>query len=674
VRLPALLSAALARLPAYARFLLAAVALNLAMYAALRFGFWAIYRDASTAAPGRDVAEALYLGLKFDLRLALILGLPLALLGWIAPMDPSRGRPARVAWIAYFAAAQTLVLLLYFVDFGYYGYLHARLNAGLLEHLTPLDVAAQMAWETYPILPGVAGLGLLGFGHAWVLRRLTRPSPTPTARPAGRWSMSAAAGALAILYTLGIWGAWSLYPLRWSAAYFSSSDAVAALALNPVLFLADTLPNRGGTYDVRKVREHYAYTASLLGVEKPDARALDFTRDVGRGARPAVRYNLVVIHMESLAGFQLGAFGNPLHASPHFDAIAGDGVLFTNFFVPQGPTARSVFTMITGIPDLNPGRPASRNPLVVNQHTPINALSGYEKFYFLGGSATWGNIRGLLARNIPDLRMFEEGDYDARYGDTWGVSDLVVFEKAHETFSAAREPFFAFIQTSGNHRPYTIPDDRRGFELAQADEATLRSHGFGDLAAYNGLRLLDYALGSFLAQARKAEYFRHTVFVLYGDHGIASPTPSPWRELGLTHNHVPMLIYAPSLFPRGRRVDLAASLPDLLPTVLGLLGVPYVNTGIGRDLLALGASAPHFSLIGEHGVLDDEFFLRVLPERAYLYRYRSAAPTEDVSDRYPREFAALRRLQEALRETSLYLMHHNPPRAHAPDGVKDSRR
>jgi phosphoglycerol transferase MdoB-like AlkP superfamily enzyme len=674
VRLPVQPSTVVARLPTFARFLLAVVAVNVAIYAALRLGFWASYREASAGARWRDVAEALYLGLKFDLRLALILALPLALLGWVPRFDPARSRLARAVWVAYFTAAQSAVLLLYFVDFGHYGYLQARLNASLLEHLTPFAVAAQMAWETYPVLPALAGLLLLLLAYAWLLRGAARRALVPAVRPAGKWTTRAAASALAALYALGIWGAWSLYPLRWSAAYFSASDAVAALALNPVLFLADTLPNRGRTYDVLKVREHYAFTASLLGIEEPRAGELGFARYVAPAKKPAAPYNLVVIHMESLAAFQLGCFGNPLHATPYFDAVAAEGILFTNFFVPLGPTARSVFTMITGIPDLNPGRTASRNPLVVSQHTLVNALAGYEKYYFLGGSATWGNIRGLLASNISDLRMFEEGDYAAPYGDTWGVSDLVLFEKAHATFSAARKPFFAFIQTSGNHRPYTIPEDRRGFESAQVDDATLRAHGFDDLAAYNGLRLLDYALGSFLSRARDADYFGRTIFVMYGDHGVASPTPSPWRELGLTHNHVPMVIYAPWMLAQGRRVDFAASLPDLLPTQLGLLGIPYLNTGMGRDLLALGAGAPHFSLIGEHGVLDDEFFLRVLPDKAYLYRYRSATPTEDVRDRYPQEFSALRRLQEALRETSLYLMHHNPPRPHAPDGAKDSRR
>ncbi len=661
-------------MPALVRFLLALVAVNVVVYAALRCFFWAAFHEASADASWTDVLAALYLGFKFDLRLALILCLPLALVGWIPSLDPTRSRPAQNAWIGYFAAAQSIVLLLYFVDFGHYAYLRVRLNAGVLEHLTPVAVAAQMAWETYPVLPALLGLLLLSFGYAWIVRGAARHTLEPVTEPLGKWSKRAALSALAAFYILGVWGAWSWYPLRWSVAYFSANEAVAALALNPVLFLADTVPNRSRTYDTSKVREHYAYMASLLGIKEPRPQDLDFARHVTPPGNPTARYNLVVIHMESLAAFKLGIFGNPLNATPHFDAIARDGILFTNFFVPQGPSARSVFTMLTGIPDMNPKRTASRNPLVVNQHTLVNALDGYEKFYFLNGSATWGNIRGLLANNIPDLRMFEEGDYDAPHDDTWGVSDLVLFEKAHETFSAAREPFFAFIQTSGNHRPYTIPKDRRGFELAEMDGAALQANGFDNLAAYNGLRLLDYSLESFFARARRSAYFQRTVFVMYGDHGVVSPTPTPWEKLALTGHHVPLVIYAPWMFKQGRRIDFTASLPDILPTHLNLLGVPHLNTTLGRDLLAIGPQDPHFSLIGETGVLDDEFFLRVLPGgKAHLYRYRSEAAAQDVHEQYPGKVAALRRLHEALYETAIYLLYHNPARAHAPGGVRVRR-
>lgn len=656
------------RLPALARLLLALTAINFAVFAGLRILFWAAFHEASAGAAWADVLRALYLGFKFDLRLALLLGLPLALLGWIPLFDPARRRAARLAWLGYLAIAQCMVLLLYFVDFGHYAFVRARLNAGLAEHLTPVGVAARMAWETYPVVPGVLALLLLTFGYVWLVRRAARWAFATVTQPATQWPRRLATGALAALYLFGIYGKWSWYPLRWSEAYFSSNEAVAALALNPVLFLADSAENLSRPYDVQKVREHYGFVASLLGVKASDPHNLEFARYVTPRSKPAVKYNLVVIHMESFAAFKAGVFGNRLNATPAFDAIAKEGILFTNFFVPAVPTARSVFTMMTGIPDVSPKNTASRNPFVINQHTLVNALEGYAKYYFLGGSATWGNIRGLFTHNVPGLRVYEEGDYDAPQIDTWGVSDIVLFEKALEALGNEQQPFFAFIQTSGNHRPYTIPKDRRGFVVEQMDGAALKDNGFDSPAAYNGMRFLDYSFEFFFARARKAPYFRNTVFLMYGDHGNPSTQQTPWQQLGLTGIHVPAVIYAPGLIAGGRRIDFTASLTDALPTLLSLLGVPYLNTGIGRDLLNLGPTDPHFSLFGENAVLDDEFLLRLDPGGPRLFRYRSPAGAEDVHERYPDKVAELRRLQEAIFQTSRYMLYHNPARPHAPEG------
>ena len=651
------------RLPGLARFILALTAIDLVVFAVFRGAFWAAFHEALANASRADLLRALYLGFKFDLRLALLLGLPLALLGWIALFDPARRRAARIAWLAYLAAAQCIVLLLYFVDFGHYDWMRVRLNATFIDHLTPVGVAARVAWETYPVLPGLLGLALLTGAYAWAAGRIARRTLAPASNPLSKWPRRTAIAALAALYAFGIYGKWSRYPLRWSEAYFSPSEAVAALALNPVLFLMDTAENRNLPYDTDKVREHYAYTAALLGVETPDPGKLDFARYVAP-PKSAIQYNLVVIHLESFAAFESGTFGNRMNGTPHFDAIAKEGLLFTNFFVPEVPTPRSVFEMLTGIPDVNGATTASRNPLVVNQHTLVNALEGYEKYYFLGGSATWGNIRGLFTHNIPGLHIFEEGDYDAPQVDGWGVSDVVLFDKAHKILREEKRPFFAFIQTAGNHRPYGIPDDHPGFELAQVDAKQLAQNGFDSLAAFNGLRYLDFALGSFFEKARKDPYFAKTVFVLYGDHGNPSTVQTPWQELLLTGYHVPFVIYAPGLV-KGR-IDFTASLPDSLPTALSLIGVPYLNTALGRDLLDLGPGGRHFSLIGLNGVLDDEFYFRLDPGGPRLFRYRSENGAQDVHERYPEKVAELRRLHEALYETSKYMLRHNPPRPHAP--------
>jgi phosphoglycerol transferase MdoB-like AlkP superfamily enzyme len=606
------------------RVTLGLAAIQLAISAALRGIFAVAFRDGGAGASWIELARAWQLGLRFDLRLALLVSLPFLALSWMPSIDPGRHRAGRTLWTTYFVIVEALVLTIHLVDFGHYAYLGTRIDAGLLEHLRPPSIAARMLWESYPVLWASLALGAFAAAYAAATRALlAREASTPATRPSG-WAGGMALGATIGLYALGLYGAWSWYPLRWSAAYFSPNGYLAALALNPVLFFVDTLPDRERVFDAAAVREGHAELAALLGVDSPDRETLSLARYVEPAPRPGRPLNLVLIHLESFAAFKTGVLGNALGATPAFDAIARSSLLFTHFFTPAGATARAVFGLITGIPDLHPGDTASRNPRIVDQHTLVTALVDHEKLYFLGGSAAWGNIRGLLSHNIDGLRIFEEGDYEAPREDTWGVSDLAVFEKANDVLRRASRPFFALIQTAGNHRPYTIPTERGTFEPVHVDDATLRANQFDSLAAYNGIRLLDYSLGRFFELARREAYFDHTIFVMYGDHGVYPVIALPWQQIGLADRWVPLVIHAPALIPEGRRIATVASLVDVLPTCLGLMGIPYLNTTLGRDLLAPHPARAQFALAGG-GLLTNDFLLRVDPRgHARLHRYRSA--------------------------------------------------
>lgn len=655
-----------APLPNHLRFVVYVVLASFGLYACLRLAFWYLFAPVPSSIPIGDIWNALYVGFRFDLRLALIVALPYAILSWIPAFKPSRHYVVRNAWLGYFVIAQVVVLFVYALDFGHYGYLHTRLNANAAEHLEPLSIALGVVWETYPVVRGLLGLLVVSATYLYWLRHIARRELVCSTPSGNKWSRRAAVGAFAVLFMLGMFGRFSQYPLRWSDAYFSTNEFVAALALNPVLFLADTIGGRTERYNEDKVREHYDSVAARLEVKQLDRVNLSFSRAIQRRetAVPAGT-NLVIIHLESFAAFKAGIFGNKLNATPNFDAIARDGILFTHFFVPAVPTARSVFTMVSGVPDYNSPRTASRDPSLVSQYSLINALKGYERYYFLGGSATWGNIRGVLSHNIAHLKIFEEGDYAAPHEDTWGISDIALFEKTHEVLRNERKPFFAFIQTSGNHRPYTIPDDKRGFAVAQLDDDTLRKNGFDGAAAYNGLRFFDHALGLFFDLARREPYFRNTIFVLYGDHGNPSANDIPWQHLGLTGFHVPLVIYAPAYIKRGQQIDTVASLVDVLPTSLGLMGLPYVNKTLGRDLLVPRPADQHFALLPD-GLLTDEFLLRENPKGGHnLYRYRSHSPITDVAGHYPQKLEQLAKLRSALYETARYLLHHNKPESTA---------
>ena len=73
------------------------------------------------------VLTTLGIGFRFDLRLAILVMLPLAVLAWI--LAGTDQQPPRSASPAYLVAILGAVLLIYIIDFGHYAYLGVRINA-----------------------------------------------------------------------------------------------------------------------------------------------------------------------------------------------------------------------------------------------------------------------------------------------------------------------------------------------------------------------------------------------------------------------------------------------------------------------------------------------------------------------------------------------------------------
>jgi phosphoglycerol transferase MdoB-like AlkP superfamily enzyme len=647
-------------LPPLAGAVLSVVALQLAVYTLLRGAFFAAFRDGAGEIGAPDVAHAFWLGLRFDLRLAILVALPLFALGALPPLHPRR-RLGALLWRAWIVAAGLIITLVYAFDFGHYDYLHERLDAKVLDELRSPRESFGMLWESYSVPLALLGVAAAVAGWWWTagagVRRARRPAP---AGAPGRRRRVAARVGCSIALVLAIYGNLSWYPLRWSQAYFGTSPFVSALASNPVLYFYETLSNKSRQPDPAAVAASYDRLADLLGVERRDRDALAFARTLKPHEPSPFRPNLIVIHMESWAAFQTGMLGNPLPSSPNADALAASSLLFTRAFVPSGPTARSVFSILTGIPDVaenNPRSSASRDPGSVRQPCIVNALEGYEKHYFLGGSANWANIRALIAGNVPDVEIHEEGSYDRERVDVWGVSDLALLEQAVDTLDRAEGPFFAFVQTSGNHKPYTIPDRTEGFEPSDLDAETLRAAGFKSREAYDGFRFLDHALGRFLALARERPWYRDTVIALYGDHGVPAVNGLPFEQIGLVRHHVPLIVHAPRLIPTGRRVEDPVSSCDLLPTCLALMGVPFETTSLGRDVLRPRSPEQRFAFLSNGLVEEDWFYRHERDGRTALYRYASDEPEKDWSAIETARFGRMGATHDALREWALWCQH-----------------
>lgn len=634
----------------------------------LRLGFYLYFVPGGAPLDNSLLTQSLYIGAKFDLRLLLFIHLPLILLSAVTPFKPAHNIHALYFWRAYFLILFAAILISYIFDFAYYAYLGTRLDASILRFAYNLDTSLHMVRQTYPVmrisLGIVAVLVILAFavGKAWRLR------PQQTYPAIGR--RLATSLIFAIVMLTAAWAKLSWYPLRWSDAYHSTNEFASHLALNPVLYFLDTIKNRNINHDEHKTRQYYPLMAEYLGIDRPDKKNLSYIRRHTPQATYARRPNVIIVILESFAWYKTGLSGNPFNPTPHFDTIARQGTSFQRYYAPHGGTARSVWALITGLPDIEINRTSTRNPLVVNQHTIVNAFEGYEKFYFLGGSANWANIRGLLTHNIPGLRIYEEGSYQSARMDVWGISDLHLLEEANNILSRRQQPFLALIQTSGNHRPYNIPEDNRGFQVLTPDPDEIEKHGFRSVPDYNAMRFMDHALGLFMRQARRTPYYRDTLFVFLADHGNmrhAAHLPAYVEKLGITEFQSPLVIYRPGAAPR--QINTIISQLDILPTIAAYASQPYTNTTLGRNMLDARHAHRQYAFTILHGRLprlgimgtDHYFTMYADGSKKRLHDLRAAQPDKNLHAQHPALTDKLQNLALALYETANYMRYHNPP-------------
>ncbi|MHC8314620.1 LTA synthase family protein [Pseudomonas sp. LB3P31] len=663
---------------------LGATAIMFALFAVLRvvffFGFSGF--DASALSGQPAVLETLGIGFRFDLRLAILTVLPLALLAWIPRWNLTTSRVLRLVARVYLVVALSILLLIYIIDFGHYAYLGVRINATVLRFIEDAQISRDMVWQTYPViwisLGWLATVALVTLALVR-LERVTLDRPRKVIHPL---SVTWGSALMVVLVLLGILGRVenmnleNPVPLRWSDAFFSSNNQIAALGLNPVIFLYDTVKVGQSRYDEQQVREHYAVMSNYLGVDQPDPQTLNFVRHQAPqpykipGSRPP---NVMFVMLESLGTSAVGAYGNPINPTPNIDRLAKQSWFFEHFYVPVTGTAKTVWASISGVPDVTRQETATRNPLITQQNTLINAFAGYEKIYTIGGNSGWANMNALIRQSIDGVRLFEERDWKAPVVDVWGISDLDLFKETDKILQALPDdkPFFAYVQTAGNHRPFTIPKLNDGFEVKHPTLAEVQAAGSRSVEQYNAVRLLDFNIGRLMEIAKAGGWYDNTIFVLFGDHNtrIAQiPFLAPaYEQLGLESNAVPMIIHAPALLG-SRTVEEAVGLVDLLPTVAGMAGMEFRNSGMGRDiqqpapegervvpLVLREGTFPLIAGVTQHFMVQMEHD----GSSPTLHDLASMTPLDDVAKQNPEEFKRLVQLTRGMHETSRLMLYQN---------------
>jgi len=357
-------------------------------------------------------------------------------------------------------------------------------------------------------------------------------------------------------------------------------------------FYLDADPARTDRRIRQLVTQRNARFDSLPGT--PERRRIE-------NGKEELRYNVIQIVVESLSADFLGAFGNREGLTPNLDKLARESLLFTNMLATGTRTVRGMESLTLSVPP-TPGRSIVKRPAndVMQSTGTIVRDKGYTPVFFYGGYGYFDNMNDFFGRNGFAIRdRASEPEDGIVFTNAWGVSDEDLYgwvlDDADERF-AHGEPFFDFVMTTSNHRPYTYPAGRIDIPP-----------GTGRAGA---VKYTDYAIGKFIEAARQRPWFDHTIFVIVADHCASSAGKV---ELPVERYRIPLLIYAPALIDP-QRIDGLASQIDVAPTLFGLLNWSYASELFGRDLMQVSAGE-HRALIGTYqklGLLSGDNTLTVL--------------------------------------------------------------
>ncbi|MDB4939926.1 MAG: hypothetical protein JWO40_351 [Candidatus Doudnabacteria bacterium] len=299
--------------------------------------------------------------------------------------------------------------------------------------------------------------------------------------------------------------------------------------------------------------------------------------------------NLIVIQVESLENWPIGATVNGQEITPNLNKLSSEGTYFDNYYsqIAEGNTADAEFSTMDSL------YPLPDSVVFINHaNNQMNALpgllknNGYDTAVLHGDVETFWN-RSNVYPGMGYSKIFSQADYTVtRPVGFDGLGDADFFEQNVSKLQSLQQPFMSTLITLSSHTPFKIPVDLQTLDVKENDIAHTnpKTSDTGDIklnatqADYvQSVNYADAAIGNFIEKLKTSGLYDNSLFVIYGDHNAFIGTADS------AANHVPMILIAPGLNITGLNSEPASHL-DLYPTLANLLGVPAPQIVIGQDL------------------------------------------------------------------------------------------
>jgi len=326
--------------------------------------------------------------------------------------------------------------------------------------------------------------------------------------------------------------------------------------------------------------------------------------------------NIVFVLADQWRAKAMGYEGDPNVKTPNLDRLAKDGLNFRNTVSVCPVCTPYRASLLTG------RFPSSTGMFLNDLHLPDEELCMAEIFKTAGYATAYigkwhldGQGRSSFIprerrqgweywkvaecdHNYQNSHYYEGNSEEKKYWDGYDAYAQTRDAQAYLKDRAKnKKPFILLISYGTPHFPHhTAPEEMKvlypldSLRLApnvKGDEAKIRKELQG---YYAHCTALDRCVGDLVGTLEETGMATNTIFIFTSDHGemMGSHSVSPctkqvaWDESA----RVPFLIRVPGV-KEPRTVSTPLTTPDILPTLLGLIGIDKPATLEGEDLSGL---------------------------------------------------------------------------------------
>ncbi len=328
------------------------------------------------------------------------------------------------------------------------------------------------------------------------------------------------------------------------------------------------------------------------------------------------RPNIVLVISEDLSP-RFGCYGDKIANTPNIDALAEEGVCFTNVHTMAGVSGPSRSGLITGVfqnfsnllhmrsMNFQGGKYFAVPPAELKAYPELMRRDGYFTYCDVKFDYQWTTPTAPGAFSI--WNAIEENGYNDLMAHT--------LKPVWRTLEIGDRPFFLNYNPQITHESGLFDSGReelpKGFLPSAQQWDKLRSMYkitptdpkkvsvdpfFMDTKAsrkeiarhYDNIQVMDCQVGQLIANLKADGLWDNTIFILTTDHGDCLPRSK--RDGYKSGTHVPFIIHVPKKYrpawmgEDGTVEDRLVSFEDLTPTLLGFAGVEIPDYMKGIDL------------------------------------------------------------------------------------------